>query len=359
MLQYLVHNVHWPLLFMIIGTAVYQFSVYYVKLKKGNQIENFAKTYKKAFAYNPKWRSEALKILATVLLIYILFSILSALSVGSFYVFILTYVVYFMTALGIYMFFSSIGLLLAAFPLYKEGDSAVEVNLKVNIIFMAFGVSFIFLFFLIREQLLAFVSLVLLLGGIFGYFNIKRLVSKKERLKENGDQQEDDLIESDDNNPLSEKKEEQRGNPIEEVDHKPLFEKTVHPLLDRIGGAISHVLALLPLPVGNIIVTLIYWLIVRKRSDFLDHHGRQSLNFQISFTLYPLILVLIWYVVDKINSFLFAGAGADIFGILMGLVGFSFLIVFLVFFALTVIIATISALLGKRFKYPLSIKFFK
>ncbi len=295
MLQYFLINVHWPLILLIIGTAVHQISVYYVKLKKGNQIENFEKTYHKAFAYNPEWRSDALKILVAILLIYILISLLLFLSVGSFYVFIVTYVVYVIAALGIYMFFSGIALLIAAFPLYKESDRAVEVNLKINIIFLAFSVGFIVLFLLIREQLLAFVSFVLLLGGIFGYFNIKRLVRKKEISKEKHEQ-EDELIESDHNNPLSEKDEQQRDKLIEEVDNKPLFAKPVHSHLDKIGGAISHVLALIPLPIGNIIATLIYWLIVRRRSDFLDHHGRQSLNFQISFTIYS---------ISKQNKFIF------------------------------------------------------
>lgn len=42
-------------------------------------------------------------------------------------------------------------------------------------------------------------------------------------------------------------------------------------------------------PLGNFIFPLILWLI-RKDSPFVDHHGRQALNFQISMFLYMILL---------------------------------------------------------------------
>lgn len=47
------------------------------------------------------------------------------------------------------------------------------------------------------------------------------------------------------------------------------------------------------IPFGNFIFPLIIWSSTKKDSAYLDHHGRQSINFQLSIFLYTLVLCLI------------------------------------------------------------------
>ncbi len=44
--------------------------------------------------------------------------------------------------------------------------------------------------------------------------------------------------------------------------------------------------------IGNIIAPLVLWLIFRSRSDMADFHGKKALNFQISISLYGLIIIV-------------------------------------------------------------------
>ena len=43
-------------------------------------------------------------------------------------------------------------------------------------------------------------------------------------------------------------------------------------------------------PFGQIITPLIAWQTLKDRSPFLDAHGKEAVNFNISYTLYVLIL---------------------------------------------------------------------
>ena len=45
--------------------------------------------------------------------------------------------------------------------------------------------------------------------------------------------------------------------------------------------------------VGNWFAPLIVWLIYRAKSDMVDYHGKRALNFQISWTIYGLVSVLL------------------------------------------------------------------
>lgn len=46
-------------------------------------------------------------------------------------------------------------------------------------------------------------------------------------------------------------------------------------------------------PLGNFIFPTIIWGARKNSSDFVDHHGRQALNFQLSMLLYTLVLAII------------------------------------------------------------------
>jgi len=47
------------------------------------------------------------------------------------------------------------------------------------------------------------------------------------------------------------------------------------------------------IPFGNFLLPLVLWLANRKENAFIDHNGKQALNFQISLLLYSVILGII------------------------------------------------------------------
>lgn len=103
---------------------------------------------------------------------------------------------------------------------------------------------------------------------------------------------------------------------------------------------LCHVSALslyLGIPFGNIIGPLIVWALKRKELPSVDAHGRESLNFQISISLYGLLATLL--------VFVFVG-----FFIILAVVAIQFILV---------IVATIKASDGELYEYPFSIRFLK
>ena len=90
-------------------------------------------------------------------------------------------------------------------------------------------------------------------------------------------------------------------------------------------------------PFGNIIAPLIVWLLNKDESPFVDDQGTESLNFQISITIYMVVAGLL--------CFIFVGIP-----ILIGLVIFDLIVV---------IKAAIKANQGECYRYPLTIRFKK
>ncbi|ROR71905.1 DUF4870 domain-containing protein [Bogoriella caseilytica] len=87
----------------------------------------------------------------------------------------------------------------------------------------------------------------------------------------------------------------------------------------------------------SFLVPLIVWLVFRERSRFLDHHGKEALNFQIT--------LAIAYVVGFITAFI--------------LIGFLILLAAWVCAIIFSIMAAIAANRGEYYKYPLSIRLVK
>jgi len=44
---------------------------------------------------------------------------------------------------------------------------------------------------------------------------------------------------------------------------------------------------------GNFILPLVLWTAYRKDQDFIDHNGKQALNFQISLLLYSIVIIVL------------------------------------------------------------------
>lgn len=145
----------------------------------------------------------------------------------------------------------------------------------------------------------------------------------------------------------------------------------------RTWGMLAHLSSLvwiplmfigLSFPVLNIIGPLIVWLYKRKDHEFIDAQGKESLNFQLSFTLYNFILALILIVVGVIIGLTLITApdqpsdnqsGNILFG--LGLVGFSFLLTVILAIAqlILVIIASLKAKQGDFYRYPITIRFLR
>lgn len=47
------------------------------------------------------------------------------------------------------------------------------------------------------------------------------------------------------------------------------------------------------IPFGNYIFPILIWTSYKDKSEFVNHHGKQTLNFQLSLLLYSLVLALI------------------------------------------------------------------
>ena len=120
-------------------------------------------------------------------------------------------------------------------------------------------------------------------------------------------------------------------------------------------------------PMGGIIAPVIFWQVKKDESQFLDEHGKEAVNFNLSFFLYSFILGLT-FIPFFIRNLMSIISDADqmhsnfnfdfpfMFGFLGGisLLG----ILGLIRFGL-IILAAIKANKGENYKYPFTIKFIK
>lgn len=128
------------------------------------------------------------------------------------------------------------------------------------------------------------------------------------------------------------------------------------------------------IPLGSILFPLIVWNLKKDESEYVNHHGKEAVNFNLSFllyytvlliTLFPILFKTIFQLVshvehlDHINHFdqiqqLFSfGGWFSIFGIIV-LVGSLSVFKFII-----IIVAAVKAQQGEYFKYPLRINFIK
>jgi uncharacterized Tic20 family protein len=89
------------------------------------------------------------------------------------------------------------------------------------------------------------------------------------------------------------------------------------------------------IPFGNIFGPLVVWLIKKDQSAFVDYHGKESVNFQLTITIAAMISAFLCLV----------------------LIGLILLPVVLLFDLIMKVIAAVKASNGERFRYPLSIRF--
>ncbi len=107
----------------------------------------------------------------------------------------------------------------------------------------------------------------------------------------------------------------------------------------RTYGMLCHLIAFagFVFPFGNLIGPLVVWLLKKDDFPFVDEQGKESLNFQISMSIYAIV-------------------SAILIAVLIGIV---LLIAIVVFEVIMVIIASIRANEGAKYRYPLTIRFIK
>jgi len=108
---------------------------------------------------------------------------------------------------------------------------------------------------------------------------------------------------------------------------------------ERLWGMFCHLsaLAFFVFPFGNIIGPLFIWLIKKEEYPFVDEQGKESLNFQISMTIYAI--------------------GAAILIVL--LIGIPLLIGLFFLDFILVIVAAVKANDGVHHRYPMSLNIIK
>lgn len=91
------------------------------------------------------------------------------------------------------------------------------------------------------------------------------------------------------------------------------------------------------IPFGSIVGPLVIWLMKKDQSSYIDYHGKESLNFQITMAIAFFVSFILMFVI----------------------IGF-FLVFGLVIFELVVIIiASIKANDGEKYQYPFNFRFIK
>jgi hypothetical protein len=108
----------------------------------------------------------------------------------------------------------------------------------------------------------------------------------------------------------------------------------------RIWGMLCHLSALLGMigiPLGNVLGPLIIWLVKKNTYPFVNEQGRESLNFQLSMTIYAIAAALLIFV--KIGM-----------PLLLLVAGINFILI---------LIASIRAFNGETYTYPLAIRLIK
>ncbi|WP_420572638.1 DUF4870 domain-containing protein [Kordia sp.] len=128
-------------------------------------------------------------------------------------------------------------------------------------------------------------------------------------------------------------------------------------------------------PLGNFILPLILWTMYKKESDYIDHHGKEALNFQLSLFCYKMIGTILtipffivfgmqhvntWDVFHFNNITINFNEGFNMYNVSM--IGIIVGIGHLLFFAVNItytIVAAMRANEGEKYRYPFTIRFVK
>ena len=122
------------------------------------------------------------------------------------------------------------------------------------------------------------------------------------------------------------------------------------------------------IPLGNLILPIILWQSLKKDNTYVDHHGKESVNFNLSFLMYNAVLGIISGVLvivfilntvhigyhqnpESILHLLFTTGGLFLFILVFALI--------MIVKVILIIVAAIRASQGEKYRYPLTIRFIK
>lgn len=111
------------------------------------------------------------------------------------------------------------------------------------------------------------------------------------------------------------------------------------------------VLAAFIFPFGHIIGPLVVWLAKKEQYPLVDDQGKESVNFQITMTIFVVILLVVFIVGLLVSVAGDAGFPATL---ILSLGGMLLLGIINMIF---VILAAIRSYHGERYRYPFSIRF--
>jgi uncharacterized Tic20 family protein len=108
---------------------------------------------------------------------------------------------------------------------------------------------------------------------------------------------------------------------------------------DKQMGMFCHLAAFagMIIPFGSLIGPLIIWQMKKDESEYINYHGKESLNFQITMAIALLISIVLMFV----------------------LIGFLLVPALVIFELVMIIIAAIKANDGVKYEYPISFRFIK
>ncbi|CAM4069205.1 MULTISPECIES: DUF4870 domain-containing protein [Flavobacterium] len=128
-------------------------------------------------------------------------------------------------------------------------------------------------------------------------------------------------------------------------------------------------------PLGNYIFPLILWSTRKDKSEFVDHNGKQALNFQLSMLLYSLIALIIavptfviWLIktIDRLEINNNIVTCRDVFTtenitgmVILGVITMILLLFMKLGEFFLIIYASVKSANGEEYKYPLTINFIK
>jgi len=90
-------------------------------------------------------------------------------------------------------------------------------------------------------------------------------------------------------------------------------------------------------PFGSVLGPLIIWMIKKDEMPFVDDQGKESLNFQLTMLIAMIVSIILMFV----------------------LIGFVLIGVIIIYQIVVIIIASIKANEGVRYRYPYTIRFIK
>jgi uncharacterized Tic20 family protein len=105
---------------------------------------------------------------------------------------------------------------------------------------------------------------------------------------------------------------------------------------EKMWAMLCHLSALAGfiIPFGNIIAPIIIWILKKEEYPLVDDQGKESLNFQISITIYIIISVILIFVA----------------------IGIVLLLLVALFSLIMIVVASIKANDGEKYRYPLTIR---